>query len=114
MVVFRKDCFSVCFRPSLFVYELKSGSQSKINNSGVASAAKSNNTQNIRRLVDESFVPVWTSKQAFYIVDCRIFNADAIAALFCFILGLGPKGPSHIPSIRSNPQVAPNDRINYL
>ena len=38
----------------------------------------------------------------------------AIAALFCLILGLGPKGPSHIPSIRSNPQVAPNDRMNYL
>ena len=38
----------------------------------------------------------------------------AIEALFCIILGLGPKGPSHIPSIRSNPQVAPNDRMKYL
>ena len=31
--------------------------------------------------------------------------------MFCFILGLGPKGPSHIPSIRRNPRVAPKGQI---
>ena len=41
---------------------------------------KKNNTKNIRRLVNESFVPAnqQTSKPAYYIVDCRIFGSAAI------------------------------------
>ena len=59
---------------------------------------------------------LWAKKklcpfQSWPIKHSNISKNRAIASLFCFILGLGPKGPSHIPSIRRNPRVAPKGQI---